>query len=663
MAILSAETTDRIKQATDIVEVIGDFVSLKKRGSNYIACCPFHNEKSPSFNVNPARQIYKCFGCGQAGDAIKFVMDVEGIGYGEALRFLAQKYQIEIEEQQNTPEEVNRQNERESLYIVLNFAQQYFHKILTENPDGQGIGLSYFRGRNLSNPTINEFGLGYSLDLWDGLYKEAMKRGYKQEILEKAGLITHKSDENKTYDRFRGRVMFPIHNVSGKVVGFGARILVNDKSQAKYLNSPETDVYHKSKILYGISHAKNAIRQADVCYMVEGYLDVISLHQAGIKNVVASSGTSLTEDQIRLVARFTQNITILYDGDAAGIKAALRGLDLVLEQGLNVSVVLLPNGEDPDSYVYKVGADGFREFIKNNSSDFISFKTEVLLKEANNDPFKRAEAIGEIVESISKIPDPIKRQIFTSRTASLMKIDEQTLISEGNRILRKQVQDKEKESKRTERNTKPVENIGNPLDFLISETFEENANDFFAPEVPIQKPAVARPKTFNYEQEIVRLLISYATHELEPTISLAHYVLSELGGITFEIPVFDHILTAFRVAFERGEVLKTAYFINHIDPEVQHLAITLMSEKWELSANWEKHEIYVPTEIEKLADAVYGTILRLKKTIAEKRMKELMGELGQTKNIEEQDELMRQYMHFKNIDKQIAGLLGNVVSG
>ena len=366
---INQETADRIKQTADIVEVVGDFVSLKKRGANYTACCPFHNEKSPSFNVNPARQIYKCFGCGAAGDPVKFVMELEKIGYGEALRYLAKKYNIEIEEQAATPEEVNRQNERESLLIVLNFAQQNFQNLLMTHEEGQAIGLSYFRNRGFNDQTIKQFGLGYSLNEWDGLAKVATQRGYNVEVLEKAGLAIRKDDErspaaSRYYDRFRGRVMFPVHNVSGKVIAFGARILTNDKNQPKYINSPETEVYHKSDVLYGIFQAKNAIRQEDVCYLVEGYTDVISLHQAGIQNVVASSGTSLTIEQIRLIARFTPNVTILYDGDAAGIKAALRGLDMVLEEGLNVSLVTLPDGEDPDSYVYKVGAEGFKAHVK-----------------------------------------------------------------------------------------------------------------------------------------------------------------------------------------------------------------------------------------------------------------------------------------------------------
>ena len=666
---ISPETTERIKQAADIVEVVGDFVSLKKRGTNYTACCPFHNEKSPSFNVNPVRQIFKCFGCGAGGDSIKFVMDIEGIGYGEALRFLAQKYSIEIEEEQATPEEFLRQNERESLFIVLNFAQQYYQKILLESTEGQAIGLSYFRGRSLTDQTIKSFGLGYSLNEWDGLLKEATKRGYNVDILEKAGLVMRKEGEKaRTYDRFRSRVMFPVHNVSGKVIAFGARILVKDPNQPKYLNSPETDVYHKSKVLYGIYQAKNAIRAADICYLVEGYTDVISLHQAGIQNIVASSGTSLTEDQIRLIARFTPNVTILYDGDAAGIKAAIRGLDMVLEEGLNVSLVLFPDGEDPDSFVYKVGAETFKKYINDNTKDFITFKTEYLLKEAGDNPFKRAEAIGDIVSSISKIPDAIKRQIFTSRTANLMRVDEQTLISEGNKILRKKTEEKPKERRAEKPATESVINQEFDDIFLTVEEGEPMIDYSLEPIVLKPKTTTTEPspqvqsKRFGHEQECVRLLICHATQELEPDVSLCHYVLSELGAIEFETPVFQHLMDSFRTAFARGEVLNTNYFIGHQDTEIQQLAITLVSEKYELSENWERHEIFVPTEIDKLADAAYSNILRIKKSVAEQRMAQLQSELRITKDIDTENELLRQFMYFKDVDKQISGLLGVIVS-
>ncbi|HLK98681.1 MAG TPA: DNA primase, partial [Hymenobacter sp.] len=446
------EAVDRIRQAADILEVVGDFVSLKKRGSNYTACCPFHNEKSPSFNVNPTRQIYKCFGCGKAGDAVRFVMDIENIGYGEALRYLAKKYGIEIAEQEQTSEDLIRQNERESLHIVLNFAKTFFQDSLQKTDEGKSIGLSYFRERSFTNPTIDAFELGYSLDKWDALLQEGTRRGYNRDLLEKAGLILNKENtaggENKVFDRFRGRVMFPIHNVSGRVIAFGARILKPDKTQPKYLNSPETLVYHKSQVLYGIFQAKQAIRHEDVCYLTEGYTDVISLHQAGIKNVVASSGTSLTAEQIRLIARFTSNVTILYDGDAAGIKAALRGLDMVLEEGLNLRLLLLPNGEDPDSYVHKVGAEDFKEYVRHQAKDFIDFKAGQWLTEAGDDPLKRAEGISDVCASITKIPDPLKRQTLSQRVAQVFLVSEQSVITEINRLLRKQQEQSRKDSDR-----------------------------------------------------------------------------------------------------------------------------------------------------------------------------------------------------------------------
>ncbi|MCX6193566.1 MAG: DNA primase [Cytophagales bacterium] len=354
---IDPETVERIKQTAAVADVIGDYVTIKKKGANYWACCPFHGEKTPSFSISPAKGIYKCFGCGKAGDSVRFVMDMEGLGYGEALRHLAKKYGIDIQEEEMTDDQLVRQNERESLLIILEYAKEFFKKQLYETDEGKSIALPYFKERGFSDATLQSFDLGYSPEAWDAFLKSALKQGFTQEIIEKAGLVTQKNDDGKVYDRFRNRVIFPIHNVSGKIIAFGARILRNDaKNQAKYLNSPETEVYHKSATLYGIAQAKNEIRTKDVCYLVEGYTDVISLHQAGIKNVVASSGTSLTIEQIKLIGRFTQHVTVLYDGDSAGIKAALRGMDLILEEGLQVNLVVFPEGNDPDSFVRKIGS-------------------------------------------------------------------------------------------------------------------------------------------------------------------------------------------------------------------------------------------------------------------------------------------------------------------
>ncbi len=687
------DTIERIKQAADIVEVVGDFVSLKKRGSNYIACCPFHNEKSPSFNVNPARQIYKCFGCGKAGDSVRFVMDVENIGYGEALRFLAKKYGIEIEEQAPTPEDLLRQNERESLFIVLNFAKTYFHELLTQHEEGQSIGLSYFRERGFTTPTIDAFDLGYSLNSWDGLLQEAEKRGYNRDILEKAGLILNKEDDTgakrKVFDRFRGRVMFPIHNVSGRVIAFGARILVADKNQPKYLNSPETDAYHKSQVLYGIYQAKQTIRQEDVCYLTEGYTDVISLHQAGIKNVVASSGTSLTLEQIRLIARFTPNVTILYDGDAAGIKAALRGLDMVLEEGLNVSIVTFPDGEDPDSYVRRVGADAFKTYIKTKASDFIRFKTETLLRDAGDNPFKRAEVIGEVVSSIVRIPDALQRQVFFRTTAQQLRVDEQTLISEGNRLIRKQQEQQSRDNQRqrdraNNNQTATPADSGSLADInaLLAEAGINPANDpggppddFFAEDPGSHPPAAtstartrrAERTALSYqEEECIRLLVNYGSRELEPGITLCQYVLSELDDITFQTAPYDLMLTLYREAFLHGDILTADDFLNKSDqPEAQQEAITLTTPRHEISDGWLKHEIIVPSEedLSILADAAFGNVLRIKKTLAEEKMLEIRRSIVEATDPAESDRLMADYMHFKRIDVEIAKLLGTVISG
>ncbi|MCE7041967.1 DNA primase [Dyadobacter sp. CY312] len=664
---INPETVDRIKQTADIVEVVGDFVSLKKKGANYSACCPFHNEKTPSFNVNPVRQIYKCFGCGAAGDAIKFVMDVDGIGYGEALRYLADKYGIEIEEEEVTNEEAARQNARESLYIVLNYAKNFYQQKLHENDEGQAIGLSYFRERGFSNTILKKFELGYSLDNWDAFSKDALEKGYSQEVLEKAGLLIHKEGSSTAgYDRFRGRVIFPIHNVAGKVIAFGARILKTDKNQPKYLNSPETEVYHKSEILYGIYQAKNAIRQQEHCYLVEGYTDVVSLHQAGIENVVASSGTSLTTEQIRLIGRFTPNITILYDGDVAGIKAALRGLDLVLEEGLNVSIVLFPDGDDPDSYVRKVGAEAFKEYLRKASKDFITFKTETLLQDAGNDPFRLAAVIGEVVNSIIKIPDAIKRQVFFHRTSEMMKVDEQMLITEGNKLLRKQQTQKPQE--RGNRQSGFVPN--GPADINTtsgpntdSSPFDGPPDDLFGPPgEEIQEATVQYSRLYYQEQAFIKLLVLYGAKELEPGITVCQYVLGEIQDINFKDSVFSHLLTLFREHYGRNTVLATEYFLNHHEAEIRNLTIEWLTPKHELSELWsEKFEIYVPFETDVLDKTAFVNILRLKKAFIEEKMKICQQQQIQAKTVEEEIAVMKEYLFYKGISMAAAKELGSVV--
>jgi DNA primase len=658
---ISDDIIAQIQQTADIVEVVGDFVSLKKKGQNMMACCPFHNEKTPSFSVSPAKGIYKCFGCGKAGDSIRFIMDIESLGYVEALRYLAKKYNIDIPEPEAvTDTQIQQQQEKESLYIVLNYAKNYYQNLLWEQDEGKAVGLSYFKERGFKENTIKEFELGYSLDIWDHFGKEAISKGYNPDILDKAGLIIRK--EGKQFDRFRGRVIFPIHNVSGKVVAFGARILKPDKNQPKYLNSPETEVYHKSNVLYGLFQAKNAIRQEDTCYLVEGYTDVISLHQAGVNNVVASSGTSLTIEQIRLISRYTHNITVLYDGDAAGIKASLRGTDMILEEGLNVKVAVFPDGDDPDSYVRKIGAQAFKDFIKKNSTDFITFKTKLYLDEAANDPFKKAGIIKEVVESITKIPDPIKRAVFFKQTAGLLQMDEGTLIVESNHILKKQVLDKEKKQQkdREQRKAPPrevfpdadvffPEGVLPPPEFDIPSREEEVV-------IPQRNPIAYR------EEEIIRLLISYADAPIDEHNKLRDYILTEIDGIEFQTPIYSRILDIFKNQLRMGNIVGADYFVRHWDAAIQAETINLLANKYEISENWEnKYQIYIPLEKDMLSHAAFTNILRLKQRIVQDKIAANMKSFASAHTEAEQERVMRIHMQLKEIEKQIAGYLGNVV--
>jgi len=654
------ETVTQIKQATDIVEVVGDFVTLKKRGANYQACCPFHNEKTPSFSVNPVRQIFKCFGCGAAGDAIKFVMDIDGIGYTEALKYLAGKYSIDVREEEVTDEQTRRQNERESLFIVLGFARSFFQRNLLETDEGKAIGLSYFRERGFTDPVISRFELGYSPETRDALTNEALSKGYTSEALVNAGLSIRKDDvpedaPSAAFDRFRGRVIFPIHNVSGKVIAFGGRILRTDKKTAKYINSPETAVYHKSDVLYGIYQAKNAIRQQDLCYLVEGYTDVISLHQGGIENVVASSGTSLTIEQIRLISRFTPNITILYDGDDAGIKAALRGLDLVLEEGLNVSIVTFPDREDPDSYMRRVGAGPFREYIRTAAKDFITFKTEVLLKDAGEDPFKKAALISEVVESIMKIPHAIQRQVFFGRVAERMKIGEDMLISEGNKILRKKIGQQQKEKERAS-----SQRVSDALAGLPSEeAIVPAADPAETPAVPVQAPA--RSSRHYQEEASARLLVLFGTVELEPGVTVCHYILQEVQGLEFLDERYSRLMRLCRDNFEKGMIPDTDYYVHHDTPEIRELAIHWVTPKYEVSNLWfDKHEIYVPTELDMLEKNSMQSMFRLLKTSLDEEMHTLIARLNEDLDETECTTVQVRYLEIKSKSLLVSRELGMV---
>ena len=687
-------TIERIRQTADVADVIGDYVSLKKKGANLWACCPFHGEKSPSFSVSPAKGIYKCFGCGKAGDSIRFIMDIEGLGYGEALRHLAKKYGIEIQETVMTDEQLLAQNERESLLIVLNYAKNYYQNNLFKHDEGQAIGYPYFKERGFSDKTINTFELGYSLESWDAFTKEALKNGYSLEVLEKAGLtIIKENDTNsqltaqKSFDRFRNRVTFPIHNVSGKVIAFGARILKADKSQAKYLNSPETEVYHKSNVLYGIFQAKNSIRTKDVCYLVEGYTDVISLHQAGIENVVASSGTSLTIEQIRLIGRFTQNITVLYDGDSAGIKASLRGLDLILKEDLNVKLALFPEGEDPDSYVQKVGSEVFLSHIQNNATDFIAFKADYLSKEAGTDTVKLAQMAMDMAESLANVNDPVKRSLFLQETSKITKISEDIINTAINKIILNRIKQGDKESQiqvnrerlkkdlpqgvilNTDRNNlddlPSFSEDDDSSSFIIDNNFERNGESLLNSELQKKLIESLRSPSHLQELECIRLLINHGTKEVDPGVApgvtVTHYILSEIDGMNFATPIYQEILSIFREQFLQGNILNAQHFIGHQLENIQQEAINLSSERYSISDQWVRHEIIVPTEIDKLADLAFQNILRLKKAYNEQQMKDLMKQMSQTSDMTEQTRLLEMFMQAKNIEKDIAKELGTVV--
>lgn len=669
---IPGEIVQQIQQTADVLDVVGDYVSLKKRGSNWIACCPFHNEKTPSFAVSPAKGIYKCFGCGKSGDPIKFVMDIEGVSYGEALRHLAKKYNIEIPEVEYTPEETLRQNEIDSLYIVLNYAKDFFKQQL-QTTDGQAIGLSYFKERELRDGTIDSFDLGYSPSAWDAFTKEALNRQYSLELLQKAGL-TIVNDKGRQYDRFRDRVIFPIHNLSGRVIAFGARIMTNDKNQPKYLNSPETEVYHKSRILYGMYQAKNAIRQTDNCFLAEGYMDVISLHQAGIQNVVSSSGTSLTKEQIQLISRFTKNITMLYDGDAAGIKAAIRGTDLVLEEGMNVKIVVFPNNDDPDSYVRKVGSVAFQEFVKTHSQDFITFKAKLFSDEIKNDPYRKSEVIKEMVMSNIKIPDPIQRSVFRRQIANLLDVDEQTLISEENFLIKKQRVDDNKRADKQANKSEPKSSFSQELPpgvdlppmedygYDYGQDYGQGYENFEAEKTPTTIDPGRSAMSYR-EEGVVRLMLNYAERVLEGTEdTVCDFVLRELEDIVFQTPIFQTILDTFRTNWTQGQILKSDDFLRHADPQIQDVAITLLTEKYSISENWfNKFEIRVAHESENLLEETYNQVLRLKHEVVREKLAENYKALLATKDFDEQMKLLHVQKQYKEIERQIANILGNVV--
>ncbi len=631
-------TIERILDAAEITDVISDFVTLRKRGVNQLGLCPFHNEKTPSFTVSPAKGIFKCFGCGKGGNAVNFIMEHENLSYPEALKWLAKKYHIDIVEEEQTDEQIQQKNDRESMMIVSSFAQKYFMRYLWEENEGRTIGLSYFRERSFRDDILKKFEVGFAPDGKTPFTEAAQKEGYKIEFLEKTGLTIKR--DNWMRDRFAGRVIFPIHNLAGRVIAFGGRILKEDKKIAKYLNSPESDIYHKGRVLYGIFQAKREISKTDKCYLVEGYTDVLSMHQAGIENVVASSGTALTPDQIRMVKRFTPNITIIYDGDAAGIKASLRGIDLVLEEGMNVKVLLLPEGEDPDSFAKKMGATGYLEYINKNETDFIQFKTRLLLKDTENDPIAKARLISDVIRSVSVIPDSITRSVYIKECSRLMGVNEEVLYNE----VRKQ------KAKRTD-------------DFRKKE-FREKAKKIAA-KPKAQAKEVNPADLLIEEREFLRFLLKYCTvplFEIEEEnadkpqfISVGEFMIQELEAddLVSEKPLFKKVFYEVSENIDKEDFDPWKYFVYHPDGEINQLATNLLSEKYVESKRWTKAGAFTEQEedildllIPKIVNEYKFRKIKILETDIEKQIKsasagndydtvfELMGTLTNLKKVE-----------------------------
>lgn len=709
--MIDQPTIDRILDTANIVDVVSEFVTLRKRGINYVGLCPFHTDKTPSFYVSPAKNICKCFACGEGGTAVHFIMKHEQLNYFDALRYLAKKYNIEIQERELTDKEKQKRSDRESMLIVNGWAQQYFSTQLYEHVEGKTVGLRYFAERGFREDTIRKFQLGYSLDQRDALYKEATKSGYKKEFLEKTGLVIV-YDNGGVNDRFRGRVIFPVHTLSGKVVAFGGRVLKKDEKTAKYVNSPESEIYHKSNELYGIYFAKQAMVKEDRCFLVEGYTDVISMHQAGIENVVASSGTALTQGQIRLIHRFTNNITVLYDGDAAGIKAALRGIDLLLEDGMNVKVVLLPNGEDPDSFARKHNASQFAEFIKQSETDFIRFKTRLLLDDAGNDPIKRSSLITDIIRTVAIIPDNIARSIYIRECSAMMEIDEQVLLNEVNKIRL----NKEERQNNQAQSTPPVSNTMSMIPEypdipgyqpIVEDSFlppsdeampslpddmppppppmeeypagETGPMDVPPPDFPpVQPPEVVRaaqPKRSPYEiyeltllKYIVRygekVLFDYVDEETNEHIVMrvAEYIRYDLerDDLTFYTPIFKNMLDEAAERCKNEGFIANRYFLAHPDPNVSRLAANLISEKYQLSKYHSKYR-ELEQEEDKLDQLVIREIYAMKDAYIIRQIKETQLGIKEAhlKGYEDQVfELMRKLTHLNEIKNVLSKELG-----
>lgn len=644
--MIDQATIDRILDAAQIVDVVSEFVTLRKRGVNFVGLCPFHDDKTPSFYVSPAKGLCKCFACGKGGNAVHFIMEHEQLSYPDALKFLAKKYGIEIKERELTDEEKLVQSERESLFVVNQFARDYFQQILHHHVDGRSIGMAYFRSRGFRDDIIDKFQLGYCTDQKDAMAQEAMKKGYKREYLLKTGLCYEKED-GSLRDRFWGRVVFPIHTLSGKVVAFGGRVLASATKgvKVKYVNSPESDIYHKSNELYGIYFAKQAIVKQDRCFLVEGYTDVISMHQAGVENVVASSGTALTIGQIRMIHRFTNNMTVLYDGDAAGIKASIRGIDMLLEQGMNIKVCLLPDGEDPDSFARKHNASEFQDFISKHETDFIHFKTNLLMEDAGKDPIKRAELISNLVQSISVIPEAIVRDVYIKECAQLLQVEDKLLVNEV--------------AKRREGQTGTHQAPPTP-----AETY-----DSFIPQ-----EGKEGKEFYRYERLILQMVVRYGEKVMcnitdeegnERPITVTEFVVSELKAddLAFHNPQHRQMLAEASARLHDNGFQAERYFLAHPDPAISKLSVELISNRYQLSKYHTKAQ-KILTDEERLVELVPTLIINFKYAIVSEELKHMLTALQDPKiaaDNEKCNELMKRYSNLREVQSIMAKRLGDRV--
>ena len=664
--MIDQATIDRILDAAQIVEVVSDFVTLRKRGVNYVGLCPFHNEKTPSFSVSPSKGLCKCFSCGKGGNAVHFIMEHEQMSYPEALRYLAKKYNIEIKERELTNEEKEVQSNRESMFIVNNFARDYFQNILKNHVDGRSIGLAYFRQRGFRDDIIDKFQLGFSTEGRDALAQEALRKGFKQEFLVKTGLC-YETDDHKLRDRFWGRVIFPWFNISGKVLGFGGRVLsTENKKLAKYVNSPESEIYHKSNELYGIYFAKQAIVKQDRCFLVEGYTDVISMHQSGVENVVASSGTSLTPGQIRLIHRFTNNITVLYDGDMAGIKASIRGIDMLLEEGMNIKVCLLPDGDDPDSFARKHNATEFQNFIQEHETDFIRFKAQLLMEDAGKDPMKRAELINDIVRSIAVIPEAIVRDVYIKECGQLLRIEDKLLVSE---VAKRRELQAEKGNKPIASNNAPTPQPGEMPPPFPPEEMEADTYQSFIPQ-----EGKEGQEFYKYERLIIQMIVRYGEKVMcnltdeegnEVPVTVVEYVINDLkeDELAFHNPLHRRILSEASEHIHDQEFASERFFVAHPDPKISTIATELASDRYQLSKYHSKTQKLV-TDEERLYEMVPMLMINFKNAIVAEELKHIMYALQDPSIANDNaqcDAVMQRYKEMKEIQNLMAKRLGDRV--